>query len=351
MSLEFDNEFDRGNKNLTEQEDHHRPSLFGPIVLIAIGGYFLMLNAGLIPLISWRILLRLWPVLIIVAGLDVLLRRVRGFLGSLLGVFLALALIVGLGYLMVNYEDYPELFVPMSLGEPSYQHQDIAIGNVEEATVTIDMGPERSTISTIENAEDTLVSLDANTTRELELTMSGSGSEPAIALETSRDTFHVDDWPGWLLGMPPGYSDESGQETYVNVNVNPDVPMNLAVEGGSGSLDVYLSDATIMAMQMNAGSGSLNLWLPGEGHYDVEVECGSGTIDIILPVGLEARIEVVDDGSGLFGLSPDNAFDVIERGDNDEGVWETPGFQDAEHAATIVLDTTSGDVAIRYEND
>lgn len=52
-----------------------RRSVFGPILLIAVGLVFLGNNLGLIPGEGWEMIWRLWPVLLIIAGLDELLRR------------------------------------------------------------------------------------------------------------------------------------------------------------------------------------------------------------------------------------------------------------------------------------
>jgi hypothetical protein len=350
MSSEFDGEFGQGGGRPHERRGGwDRPSLFWPIVLIALGGYFLMLNFRLIPPMSWTILLKIWPVLIIIAGLDVLLRRVPGFIGSLLGALLALALIGGLGYLMFNYENYPDLFVTVPPEEVTYQHQDIAIGSVDAATVVLDMGSEPSTVDTL--AGEALVVLDANTARDLELVMSGPSSEPTITLESSDHTQTVRDWPYWLVHLSQESWSELAQEIYVTVSINPDVPTSLELDSGSGPVEVHLSEASISDMQVNAGSGPLNLWLPGEGRYEVRVNCGSGSLDITLPSGLEARIEVADDGSGPFDLSPRSAFNEIERGSGDEGIWETPGFQSAENAVTVVLETGSGPVNVMFGSD
>ena len=73
----------------------HRPSYFGPILLIAIGRVFLAKNIGLIPGEGWGTIWRLWPVLLIVAGMDDLFRR-EGVAWPIL--------LIGVGvFLLVNY--------------------------------------------------------------------------------------------------------------------------------------------------------------------------------------------------------------------------------------------------------
>jgi hypothetical protein len=58
-----------------ERKHHRRRSLFWPILLIVIGVIFLAHNLGIIPGQGWDILVKLWPALLIIAGLDELIRR------------------------------------------------------------------------------------------------------------------------------------------------------------------------------------------------------------------------------------------------------------------------------------
>ena len=58
-----------------ERKYKNRRSFFGPILLIAIGLIFLGNNLGLIPGEGWELIWRLWPVLLIIGGLNDLVRR------------------------------------------------------------------------------------------------------------------------------------------------------------------------------------------------------------------------------------------------------------------------------------
>jgi lia operon protein LiaF len=70
-----------------------RGSLAGPAVLIGLGIVFLLNNLGYLGWGIWDTLLRLWPVLLIAVGLDLLIGR-RSALGSAL---LALLVVAALG--------------------------------------------------------------------------------------------------------------------------------------------------------------------------------------------------------------------------------------------------------------
>jgi len=58
-----------------QERQQTRRSIFFPILLIAIGALFLARNLDLIPGTGWDFLVRMWPALLIMAGLDDLIRR------------------------------------------------------------------------------------------------------------------------------------------------------------------------------------------------------------------------------------------------------------------------------------
>ena len=67
-----------------------RGGLAGPILLIGFGLLLLLSNLGYISGSIWNILLRMWPVILIVAGIDLLIGR-RSVWGSVLLIAIILA--------------------------------------------------------------------------------------------------------------------------------------------------------------------------------------------------------------------------------------------------------------------
>src|SRR5260221_14711850 len=52
-----------------------RPSLLWPLVLIGLGALLLLQTVGWLPASLWAALVQLWPLLLIVVGLDLLVGR------------------------------------------------------------------------------------------------------------------------------------------------------------------------------------------------------------------------------------------------------------------------------------
>mgnify|MGYP006902092528 CR=1 FL=1 len=59
---------------------------------------------------------------------------------------------------------------------------------------------------------------------------------------------------------------------------------------------------------------------------------------------MDARVEVVDDGSGSLNLS--ERFELIEGSVGEEGVWETADYGRNDNRVELVLDMSSGSITI-----
>lgn len=75
-----------------------RGSIAVPLLLIAAGVILLLNNLGRLPWAVWDLLAKLWPVLLIALGLDILFGRsaLRWALGIALAVLVAVAVILAL---------------------------------------------------------------------------------------------------------------------------------------------------------------------------------------------------------------------------------------------------------------
>ncbi len=60
------------------EERRRRGGIVGPVILIGLGVIFLLSNLGWLDVNLSSTLTRLWPVLLVVAGVALLWRRMRG---------------------------------------------------------------------------------------------------------------------------------------------------------------------------------------------------------------------------------------------------------------------------------
>ncbi len=128
---------------------------------------------------------------------------------------------------------------------------------------------------------------------------------------------------GWL------YWDLSFDHLKWDIALNPEVPTEVELNGGSGSIDADLrgiqmtdfsgdfgsgsSDIRLpetnaaYTAEIESGSGSVTLDLPEETSMTLTLDTGSGSTSINVPSDAALRIEVMDDGSGSLTFLTDCA--------------------------------------------
>ncbi len=107
-------------ENSPKQENRvvrrRRFSLFWPLLLVTIGVLLFLNNIGIIQGTGWDLVVRLWPILLIVGGLDGLVRR-EGMVGAVVLIGLGtLFLLSNLGYLALSTWEIIVRFWPVFLG-------------------------------------------------------------------------------------------------------------------------------------------------------------------------------------------------------------------------------------------
>ena len=363
----------------TREERRSYRSLFWPLVLIGAGVLFLLINVHIIDAINLTALYRLWPILLIAIGLDVLFGRNSPVLGALLGLAAVGAVvalvIVGPQLGLTNDNAIPVLHLGDMAAEVKHGQYSEAVGGADSANVTLDTSSIHTEINSLPAGSDTLFLADVDYLGTMEFNVEG-GAHRSISLNEDRGTAS--------LFAPPG------SDMRWEIGLNPDVPTDLTLDTGSGSINGDLSSMTLSDFEMDSGSGSVDLSLPG-GSYDAQISSGSGSVrldiadgavgeytldtssgSVSASLGLNSALDIrVTSGSGgvSFDLPSGGAFQVIvedvgsgsvnlsnmlhmvdDGGDDDPrtGTWQTTGFDTASIQTTIRLeDLGSGSVNIR----
>ncbi len=326
-------------------ENRKYRSFFWPILLIGIGTLWLLSNLGIISGVNFGTIFRFWPLILIVVGLDLIVGRLSGLLSAVIAVLTVLILAA----LLVAA---PSLGL-RSNTDANYETFTAEVADAEFAEVTLDLSSYATTIQPLPN-NDNLFDAQLGYYGEVRFTDSGSTNR-RIRLEhySSPDNWFSFDQMAlrWEIGL------------------NSDLPTDLFVDGGSGSIDMDLSKMSLTALTVDGGSGSIDMSLPtspdgytarldtgsgsvrvritGNQNLTLEMDSGSGAINISLPTNAAVRIEALDDGSGAFRIPA--GFDQIEIGDDrDEGVWQSAGFESAKDQIIIrITDAGSGSITIR----
>jgi hypothetical protein len=336
-------------------ERRHQPSLFGPIVLIAIGLYFLLSNLDVISVdFHWFELLRLWPLMLIFLGVNIIAQQAPRPFGVLLSGLVALIAVLFFGYVLLYGLEGTALSRLGSIGAGEWQTEAIAFtaNNVESAVVDIQTGPPGAHLYALDDSRN-LIEGNVFYQDELRFDTNLSRGEATVnlALADEGNTFF---FPGsW------GSDSERWQ-----VGLNAGVPMELALQANAGTADFDLHALTLdhLSVAVNAGevelflpggdydgryqvnAGSVEARLPGDGRHTFEVQVNAGSITLYLPDSMEARVEV-NETMGGFNSSISSLRRVSQSGP-EGGVWKTVGYDDSSDRVNLIVNISMGSVSL-----
>ena len=289
------------------------PSLFGPVVLIGMGVYFLLRNLGYWTEMSfnWQAALQLWPLWLILAGVNMIVRQVPRPFGSFLSALVGATAVVIFGYVLL-FSDGNALFSSQSIEAHTQQIEYTPTDNVTTAVVNIDFAVPGADLYALEDSRSAIAG-EITYLDDIVFEPRESGDTARIDLHTKNDfAFFLNpiNWPSveqmdrWQIGL------------------TPNMPLNIDLDGGAGSLDLDFAALQLEELDIDGGAGSVDLWLPGGdytvnydigagsseiwlgdgGQQTVDINGGAGSITLYLPETMEARISI-DSGAGSFSVS------------------------------------------------
>ena len=299
--------------------NYRRPSLFWPIILIGVGVVFLLSNLGIITGNPWPVIWRLWPLLLIVIGLDILLGR-RAGVGSLISAVLALLVVGGVLWVLIAKPTLPGLTFS---GELQTKQIEYPLKDIQSAKVSIGFTTGTNQLNALSDSSN-LIEGAIRHYGTLNFSAADSAGLATIGLHSSDVSF----------GFPFG---DGSQERW-DVSLNPKVAYDLDLDMGVGQSTIDLTKLTLTAGRINAGVGTTDLRLPSTGKFTMSIDGGVGTVRIHLPGKMALHVEV-DTGIGTF--NPGSRLRSV--GDN---IYETEGFSSADNASTLRVKAGVGTISV-----
>src|SRR3972149_1722466 len=215
---------------------HRRGGLLGPMILVGLGVILLLNHLGLLEWNIWEALLRLWPVLIIGAGLDLLIGR-RSIWGSLL----VIVLVLGVAAASIA------LYEGGTLGAGRLEREaiEVPLGEASQGTVEIDFSVGRLEVNESDNPD--LFAEGAAALQEGENLQSVARTEgDTIFYSLSSD---VHEWTG--VGLFGSWMDSR----VWTLELNPEIPLTLTIDTGVGEMQIDLSGLHLNELGLNGGGG------------------------------------------------------------------------------------------------
>jgi len=306
-------------------------------ILVCIGAIFLLHNFHVIDF-HWVNILHLWPIFLIIGGVNLVFAGNRSPLATTLklGVVVAGFALLLFGRFGDNYNFWPGSVVRWDDNNNNDNSDDNNDNNDDSDSTDTDNGVVKIEGSSIFNKEYTP---DAKLAR---LNISGGGTTYALSDTTSQlfkaetkefygkyefnsakeDSVYVlnlkmKNNKGW------NFDSEDNKSNRADIKLNPNPIWDIYVETGATKLDFDLTKFKIKSVTLKGGAASFDVKL-GQPLEKTNVEVSTGVSDVNISVPKDAACSV----NSNTGLSS-NDFPGFSRRDNN--TYETPGFDAAKN--------------------
>jgi hypothetical protein len=302
----------------TEERRYRRTSIVGPTILILLGLSFLVSNLGIWQFNVWEMMWRLWPVWLIAAGLDLMIGR-RTAWGSWVVLGLVVTVIGGAVWWFGSGFGYQGgTLTSTTISE--------SVHDATSAEVQIKPGVAELRISA-GAAADKLVEGTVYKLPGESIDSNGNGSNGRVSYSLKSRGINVF----------PGVNVHTNGGTW-NLQLNPNVPMDLQVSTGVGKATIDLSQLNLTDLEVNSGVGEMTVTLPAKGRLNASIKSGIGKTTVEVPRGMAVRIRATN-GIGSVSVSGDFQHDGRD--------YVSPNFSSAENRMEIEVNGGIGEVQIR----
>lgn len=308
-----------------------RTPIAGPILLIGLGLLFLAQNFGLVSADIWLNLWRFWPLLLVLAGIDLIFSR-SGW-GVVIAVLLAILLIGSFIAAAVVTPWTGRLGVgpwTFSVAAPVVTEQLAEdLGSAQRADIRLEHGAGTLQIGALPESSPRLIdaALAHPDSMRVESAVNRSGDSVTVDIESKGDA------GDWVVGSV-------GRDDWT-LNLTPRAPLNLTVESGASDLRLDLRDLQVATLDVKAGASSAEIILPAETRQtDARVRAGAASVEITVPEGVAARI---DAKGGLSGVSID-----ANRFPHQGGtIYQSPNYDDAPRRVNLAVEAGVSSLVVR----
>jgi len=285
-------------------------------MLIGLGLVFLLNNLGLITWNVWDVLLRLWPLLLVAWGLDLMLGR-RSAWGAALALIIILVLLTGGVFLMGSAR----------LPSGSTLDIDIPILDVREAQISLDPALAYLRINGADDSSQSLLSGHV-------LPLKGERVDQDV--QRSQRRLEADIRTAGVVVMP--FVRMTSERASWDFSLHPGIDFGIKIDVGGGKTDLLIEDLILRVLSVHTGIGQTIVFLPEQGSYAAEIDGGLGQIIVYLPedVGVKLNVDI--------GIGSIEVPDYLQQ---EGGVYVSPGYDKAEEHIELDVSLGIGIIEVR----
>jgi Domain of unknown function (DUF5668) len=243
-------------------------SYFWPAALILIGVFALLVNSGVISTDRLSLLFDLWPVILIVIGLELLARRaVPGQAGDVAAVLIVLLAAGGaIAYVALAPN-------PSTSGKLD---SHAAVGNLDHAALEIDAGAATITVTGTSSLGGDLY----------HASITYAGPKPDINLDRSNGHLTISQGN-------TGFGVFQTRRFTLDLQINSTIPWTITSNGGASTETFKLASLLLKSMEINTGASREDITLGAPtGVVPITINGGALTVNLHRPPGTGASVNV-----------------------------------------------------------
>jgi len=288
------------------------------LILIFLGGIFLLQNTGYLPPNFWLNLWRLWPVVLVLIGVELLLAHRVPWL-ILVG--LAAVVLVG-GAIGIN------MGMPGSTTDTGISTTNqTSLNGATQAAVTVRFGAGTLTLGPIlQPQSDQLASMTYQGPQQLAPQPRYTVSNVGVGQLEYQST------PRGAPSFVP-FAEGRADAAQMDLTLSPNVPItSLTVQTGATDARLDLSSLRVSALDMSIGAATTWLRLPQAGQTTAHISGGASTLTIEIPQGVAAQIQL---RGGLSTVNVDQSrFPQVS-----DNVYRSPDYDTAANKVDLSIET------------
>ncbi|MFW6306774.1 MAG: LiaF transmembrane domain-containing protein [Bacillota bacterium] len=306
---------------------HKKSQVKWGIILIGLGILFLLNTMGIINNFNWSLLLQFWPVIIILIGLNIVLKNTPlWWLTSVIFVCAVLALF------LISPETYDNdfNFIPpyMVNRDKGTYRTDVKIEEgIERLNLYINFTAGRLRLNSVHNNENLY-----------EANIRYINDKPDI----NYDFNEVNNTASLVIDQPEGSDSwlNIGGDNNWRIYLTPDIPVSININAGAGDFNLNLEDLMIEELSFNSGAGDMEIDLGDYAKY-VRLNSAAADVDINIPEGKAVSIKT----SGL--INNNNFLDQGLIKINDR-TYQTTDYNNSDNKIMIEVNSPASNIDLDF---
>ncbi len=308
-------------------------SLFWGTFVLLIGATLLGVNLGYVSANIWESLLKLWPILLIVWGLNIVFRHTYLQVLSYLSPLVLIAAFAYATTMAPSSEDGGKWYAPLiHMGDSrsnvptnDYKFEYKKDPNVTSTELDLKLvgSDVKVSASPAEGFAEVLVTSNVG---KPSVNLFADGSVLKIDGEAPRSIERiVNHKDAWTIHLPPG------------------LPTKVTVDAGAADCNLDFSQITLTSLTVDSGASDLEVTMQAPPPEGSKVQISSGASDVSLKVPAGAPLKVKVDSGAV--SSNFKAIGLVKK----DGYWYSASYSADKPAIEVNVDTGAADISINYK--